>query len=256
MRDEELAGYFQVPPEILRFVPELLADLWELGSDPALVVEWLRGLELPADARVLELGCGKGANVVTVALKQGLRAEGVEAFPPFVEEARRRAQAHGVAHLCAFRQGDLREEVRRARGFDVVLFLSVGGVLGGAADTVGALRQVVRPGGYVVLDDAYRLGEDPLGYPGYGHLERREEVVTGLQAHGDTVLREQPIPVAAIRAQNERYTALITARAEALARRHGEHAEAFRAYVREQERECEVLETRVQCVTWLLRRRG
>jgi len=40
-----------------RIVPELLQDLWELGSDPDLVAQWLE-LEgcVGSEARVLDLG--------------------------------------------------------------------------------------------------------------------------------------------------------------------------------------------------------
>jgi len=53
--DREAAEYFGVKPEALLFVPELLADLWELGSDPDTIVEWLR-----RESAVLETAMGRG----------------------------------------------------------------------------------------------------------------------------------------------------------------------------------------------------
>ncbi len=47
----EIAKYFGVAPEIPPFLPELLADLSELGSEPELVAEWLRGAGLGGPLR-------------------------------------------------------------------------------------------------------------------------------------------------------------------------------------------------------------
>jgi SAM-dependent methyltransferase len=251
----ELADYFQVSPEILPFIPELLADLWALGGDPELIVEWLRPLgHRGGSARVLELGCGKGANAIAVAQHLGLEVDGVDAFEPFVREARQQARRHGVEELCRFRVGDVREEVGRLEGFDVVLFISVGGVLGSPRETVAALRRVIRPGGHLILDDGWRLSEDCLDSPGYEYLLSREETMAQLLAHGDALVREKLISTAEVVAQDVRFTELIERRAKALAERHPEHADAFLGYIKTQEEECRVLETAVQCATWMLQR--
>ncbi|HSM16464.1 MAG TPA: hypothetical protein VK845_05630, partial [Gemmatimonadales bacterium] len=76
-----------------------------------------------------------------------------------------------------------------------------------------------------------------------------------LTAHGDEVLREVIIPVEDIRDTNQRQTALIRKRAESLARRYPDAADAFAQYVERQERECALLETDVVSAVWLLQRR-
>lgn len=250
----ELAAYFQVAPEILPFVPQLLQDFEELGSDPGLVVEWLRdeGLQGPG-VRVLDLGCGKGAVALAVAGSLGCRVDGVDAMPAFVDEARRLAGERTVSALCTFECGDLRETVARARGYDAVLLVSVG-VLGSPAAMIAGCRQCVAPGGLMILEDGYRLTSAAVDHPGYQDMATLEETLEQLTAHGDRLLREQRTTLEEMRAQNRRYTAWIAARVGELADRHPEHAAAFHAYLERERRECEILESSVECATWLLRR--
>jgi len=254
VEDSELGSYFGVAPEIVRFVPELLQDLWELGSDPDLIVQWLRHAGLGvARARVLDLGCGKGAVAIAVAQALGCRVDGVDAMPAFVEIARRQTRRLGLDDLCTFEVGDLRETVQRARGYDAVLLISVG-VLGSPAEVVGACRRCVGTGGLMIIDDAYLRQEEKLEFPGYEQLTTRDETLRQLASHGDHVVREQTIPVETVRAQNRRYTQWIERRAEELAARYPEHADAIHAYVAKERQESTVLETAVTCATWMLRR--
>jgi len=146
-----MAQAFDATPELLPFIPELLADLWALGSWLDVIVELLRPLCLPVETtRVLDLGCGKGAVALTLAREFGFQALGVDFFEPFIQEAGERAEEMGVASRCRFICADMRDALREASDFDVVIFASVGGVLGRFDECVAKLRQSVRPGGYVV----------------------------------------------------------------------------------------------------------
>lgn len=252
--EAELASYFGVAPEILGFVPELLQDLWELGSDPKLIVRWLRDEGLAgAQTRVLDLGCGKGAVALAVAEALGCRVDGVDALPEFVEVARGQARRLGLGRLCRFELGDLRETVQDARGYDAVLLLAVG-VLGSTAEMVSDCRRCVTPGGLMIIDDAYLREPGKLEFPGYEELTTRDETLRQLTSHGDHLVREQTIPVEAVRAQNQRYTGWIERRAQELSARHPQHAAAFHAYLDKEQQECAILETAVTCATWMLQR--
>jgi len=254
MDNADLAVYFQVAPKILRFVPELLQDLDALGSDPELVVVWLgeQGLQGP-ETRVLDLGCGKGAVAVAVAERLGCRVHGVDALPAFVEEARRQAASRGVGALCTFQLGDLRDVVAKGGDWDAALLVSVG-VLGSPEAMVRGLRACTRPGGLMILEEAYLCEAGRVEFPGYGDVVTRAETLRQLTSHGDELICERRTPLAEMQAQNRRFTASIEQRAAELAVRHPEHAQAFRAYVDKERRECELLERALECATWMLKR--
>jgi 2-polyprenyl-3-methyl-5-hydroxy-6-metoxy-1,4-benzoquinol methylase len=167
----------------------LLADFEELGSDPALVVGWLQEWGGRNPMRVLDLGCGKGAVSIRAARDLGVQVDGVDSYAPFIGEARAYAERSGVESLCTFIIGDLRERVRKGGSHDVVLYLSVGGVLGSVGHTIAQLRLCVRAGGVVVLGDAYSLS-GKQNFPGYEYVVTRERALAQLTACGDRVLRE------------------------------------------------------------------
>lgn len=254
MDNPDLAAYFQVDPAILRFVPELLQDLDALGSDPELVVAWLdeAGLRGPG-TRVLDLGCGKGAVAVAVADRLGCHVHGVDALPAFIEAARRQAVSRWVGALCTFETGDLRDTVMKGGGYDAVLLVSVG-VLGSPEAMVRGCRACTRPGGVMILEEAYLREEGRLEFPGYGDVVTHAETLRQLTSHGDELIAERRTPLAEMQGQNRRVTAWIERRAEELAVSHPEHAPAFRAFVEKERRECELLESTLECAAWMLRR--
>ena len=104
--DRQIAESLDATPDLLPFLPELLAD-WT-SSPPDEVLRFLEPLELPPTTRALDLGCGKGAVALALAERLGFYVVAVDAFPPFVEECRRRAEDKRLGHRCEFYCGDLR----------------------------------------------------------------------------------------------------------------------------------------------------
>jgi len=254
-REREIAEAYDATPELLPFIPELLADLWALGCSLELIVELLRPLGLPAETtRVLDLGCGKGAVALTLAQKFGFQALGVDFFEPFIKEARERAEEMGVASLCRFECADIRDALGEASDFGVVIYASVGRVLGRFDECVEKLRQCVHPGGYMLIDDVFLADPENVESPWYEHCATHEETLRRLTAHGDALLREVIIPTEDVKALNRKYTELIRRRAEKLAELHPEAADSLLWYVEKQERESEIMETAVISAVWLLQR--
>jgi SAM-dependent methyltransferase len=259
---EEVAEALEAPPALLPLLPELLADLAELGGDSEEIVGLLRAGGLGEGARVLDLGCGKGAAAVRLARELGARVTGVDGFLPFIEEARRRAAEAGVAGRCDFRHGDLRRAVAEAERdpVDAALLVSVGRGLGGGdlARTIGQLRRAVRPGGLILFDDGYLAP----GYFAEDAPERAEcagydETIAALKAHGDALVGESLEDPAEGREVNRRNNAYIRARAERLCETHPAEAPLIRAFVEDQERLVALDDDgRVLSGTWLLLRAG
>lgn len=121
-----------------------LVELVESGRlDPA---------ELP---RVLDLGCGTGAEAVYLAEMGFGPVLGVDFSPVAVRQARSRAEVAGVADRCSFTQADVTAGPIEgaADAYDLVLDF------GALDDTVGeqrlafaaAIHRLCRPGGKVLL---------------------------------------------------------------------------------------------------------
>jgi ubiquinone/menaquinone biosynthesis C-methylase UbiE len=254
-RDEDLAASMDASPEILPYLTELVADMWALGSTPHLAVNLFRPLDLPAGlAKLLDLGCGKGALGIAVAKELGYRVLGVDLCQDFLRDAAQRAMELGVSDLCEFVHRDLRDVLQEGDEFDVVVLASLGGVLGRFDRCVGSMRKAVRPGGYMLIDDGFLTRAVAVNHPGYAHLTSYDRAIEYLQAHGDSVVAERIYSVEETRAVNVDYIGHISRRAAGVVERHPEAAEALHRYISSQESECEFIDREITGAIWLLQR--
>jgi cyclopropane fatty-acyl-phospholipid synthase-like methyltransferase len=253
---KDVARYFNVTPELLPYIPELLSDIWALGSSPELIVEWICLPELSSKSRqVLDIGCGKGAVAITLAKELGFSVYGVDFFEPFILEAKRQAEELGVSGLCRFEYSDMRDTLTEARDFDIVIFSAVGfEVLGSVDQCVGQLRQSIHSNGLMIIDDGFRVKNSRVNFPGYEYYVSYKETVKQLTAYGDTIIKEKVFPFEDIKLTNQRNTEFIAKRAKNLAQQHPELANSFFYYVEQQKQESKILENNIATAIWLLQK--
>ena len=251
--DELVAWSLDAEPALLPYLPRLFEDLEELGAYTDEVLQILGNAQLPSRARVLDLGCGKGAVAVALAQEIGCTVHGVDGLAAFVAHAEARADEFGVGEQCVFAEADVRDAVLYSRGYDLVCLLALGDVLGSAAETVATLRECVKPQGYILIDDAYlREGvpapEDLIQC--HGHAQ----TVAMLSSSGDELVAELVIDGPDSREKYEAMTDAIARRAEELVAENPADAELLRSYVERQKEEVEILSGPVVGALWLLRR--
>jgi cyclopropane fatty-acyl-phospholipid synthase-like methyltransferase len=251
--DESIAYALEADVRLLPLLPELLADVWELGPSGEQLVAALEAIGVEPGSTVLDLACGKGAVAVALAERLRVRVDGLDAFSPFLESARTLAAERGVLDRCRFERGDIRERLRQEGRYDVALLLSVGPVLGDYVRTIAGLRRLVRPGGHIVVEDGFAADAAADSELAGGYVAR-SEILRQLTACGDSLVHELISPTEQARAVNERNTASIRRRASLLESRHAALAQVIDEYVARQERETATLGTDVLCAIWVLRR--
>lgn len=248
-----VARSLEAEPEILAHLPELLYDLYELGAQVEHILEIIGPLALPEGTRVLDLGCGKGAVAHALAESYNFDVLGVDAMWEFVDDASRKAYRLGLDDRCRFELGDVRSAVEGRPKYGMVCLLALGPVFGDAAQTMGALRRSVEPGGYILIDDGF-LASGSEKVAGYEEYRDRETTLELLQSHGDKLVEETLVDQNEMREWNVKATRSIAKRAEALAKRHPNSAEKFAGYIANQERETDILASTIVPAIWLLER--
>lgn len=236
------------------FVPELLADLRELGSDADQIAQVLSELELPHTASVVDLGCGKGAVAVHIAETLRFHVVGVELFEPFVHECQRFAHERGVSDLCTFLHGDVAQLAGRIGPFDAAVFAALGDVLGPLEDTIRIVRQYVRPSGYIVLSDVFIADGGDANFRGFENYASHEETLRRLTSCGDVLVREFRASPDAEDGDVPDEAALILARALAIAERHPESREALLGFAASQANQNAYADANLVDAVWVLRR--
>jgi trans-aconitate methyltransferase len=110
--------------------------------------ELLDVLDLPAGARVVDLGCGKGDLLRRIAARGPIDGLGVDSSEPLIAEARA-----GAPPGVGFEVGDL-TAFAADEPYDLAAAVGAGAG-GGPVELLARLVALVRPGGLVLLGDGY-----------------------------------------------------------------------------------------------------
>lgn len=126
---------------------------------------------LPPSPAILDVGCGGGAQTLTLAALTGGTILAVDVHPPFVEELRRRLAADGLEGRVTARVADMRALGLAPASFDLVWSEGALFVLG-FEHGLRTLRPLLRGPGLVVVTESVWLAP-------------REEIPPGVRAFWD-----------------------------------------------------------------------
>jgi ubiquinone/menaquinone biosynthesis C-methylase UbiE len=178
---QSVANSLEVEKKLLPYMPYLLQDLWALGCSVDQILDLISTLALSSDtAKVLDLGCGKGAASVQIASKFGFVVVGVDAMPELLKDANRKSAKYQVSDMCTFIEQDILTYVIDKHDFDIVILASLGGVFGSNKNTLKKLRTQIKAGGYIVIDDGYLKKRKFLSRNRYRHYRNYEKTVEEL----------------------------------------------------------------------------
>ena len=251
---QSISDSLEVDPLLLPHIPFLLQDLWALGSSVDLIIDVLKPLNLEASqTTALDLGCGKGAVSVQLTLQFGFHVLGIDAMLPFLEDAITKARSYNVTHLCKFEQQDIHKYILDDHQFDIVIFASLGGLLGTFQETIGKVRHQVRHGGYIIIDDGYLKKGDRFHRKRYEHYRNHSETIRELTTFGDCILNEISTTELS-ELINKEYLQAIEKRGRELVACKPELKSFVDEYVSLQVEECQVIAEKIEGALWLIQK--
>ena len=198
-------------------------------------IERLLGLlDLDVGARVLDIGCGNAELLIRLVERHGIRGVGVDPSAAALAEARRR-MAERVA-MDAIELHQLRAEEFHADGtFDAALCVGSSHAYGGYQGALTALRQLVRPGGLVLIGEGY--WKQPPAPPYLALLDAEPDELT---THYENMTRAEaaglPLLYSAVSSDDDwdHYEGLYRRAVERWVAAHPDDPESadYRAYIR------------------------
>ena len=280
--------------DIFPYLPYILQDVWEIGASPEVMVRLAqRHAPRYRELAVLDLGCGKGAVSVALARMLPCQCYGIDAVDAFIDEARQKALAFGVADRCTFETGDIREWVGPYPAADVVPGSkalrgqeSHGNVPHGevshrkgsrsnapANPTVPKFDIIVLGAIGPVIGDYFETLSrlDPFlacdgiiliddGYipddSTFTHplIQKRGKITGQISRAGMRLVDEEVIGRDEMQTSNDTIHQPLVRRCRELMEKHPEKRQLFEEYIRRQEEEIDVLENRIACSTMVVKR--
>jgi cyclopropane fatty-acyl-phospholipid synthase-like methyltransferase len=227
------------------YLPYILQDLWELGASPEVVLDLVRRHSInQSNLKVLDLGCGKGAVLINLAKEINCQCHGIDAVKEFIDEAKNKAKEFNVEEYCSFERDDIRVRIRDLRGYDIVILGAIGPVLGDYYSTLTKVSKCIEEAGLIIIDDGYIEDESKYSHPS---METRSEILKQISDAGMKLVDEIIINKDKVKESDEHMYKNLKKRCQELIEIHPEKRNLFVDYVRKQEEEIEVLETKSTC---------
>lgn len=116
--------------------------------------------EVPATPRILDLGCGPGAQTVQLLRMTGGTVVALDLLPEMIARVTDAAQRAGLSDRLVAVQQDMSAMDFERSSFDIVW--SEGAIYNlGFTAGIAAVQPLLKPGGYVVVSDVVWLKPDP-----------------------------------------------------------------------------------------------
>ena len=242
---------FDKNTEIIPFLPYILQDFWDLGTPPEIVINLVqKHCKNHSNLHVLDLGCGKGAASVKLAVTLNCKCLGIDGIPEFIEISKEKASEYGVDTLCRFEVGDIREEINALGRFDVIILGAVGQVFGDYYATLTILQKHLMADGIVIINDAYIEDTSTFQHPAVLPLRKLLKQVD----RAEMELIDEYTDVA----NNEEYTKQfenIQNRCKELIVKYPENSSLFENYIQIQADEYDEMENEMICSIMVLKKR-
>jgi len=240
--------------DILPYLPYILQDFWEIGSDPNIIISLIRKhMSNINNLKVLDLGCGKGAVSVSIAKQLNCECYGIDAIPDFISFSISKADEYAVGNLCKFEVGDIREKVKTLDKYDVVILGAVGQVFGNYFDTLSILNNNLNEGGILIIDDGY-IEEDSCFQQ--AQVISKSDLKSQIADAGMQLIDEVILSVdEKLKANYDTEYENILKRCQELSVKHPDKAGIFINYSSQQKKEYQILKNDITCSTMLVKRK-
>ena len=239
--------------ELFPYLPYILQDLWEIGADPEAIIKLIGKHVTDLDRlKILDLGCGKGAVSIKVSQKYGCYCYGIDAIHEFIDYAKEKAKECKVDHLCTFETGDIREKVKALPTYDIIILGAIGPVFGDYYTTLTTLSKCLNESGIFIIDNGYIEDNSDYSHP---LIQKQETIIQQIDSAGMQLIEDDVIQKDDIKDSDDFIFDNLKKRCFELINKFPCKKELFENYIKKQEIENDVLESKIVCSTMVIKRK-
>jgi len=251
IRDDFLDSLDLDDSEIIPFIPEILKDLWELGSMPNYII-YLVEKHIPPSKlkRVIDLGCGKGAVLVQLREKMKFEGTGIDLMPDFIEDAKNYATQRAYSKDLKFEVGDIKKLTEKHNNFDLAIYGHDSDIFGNITQSLLELEKCMSNQSWTIIEAIYSTNSknNPDDLP------NKTEFVQQLKESELEIVEQVLWNKTRLKQVNQENTLLIGRQIKKLIKEYPDKKSVFTNYLENQIEECEQLENDVNCLTILLKK--
>lgn len=239
--------------ELFPYLSYILQDIWEFGASPEVIIDLVqKHAKEYSELKVLDLGCGKGAVLVKLAHKLKCKCYGIDAIKEFIDEANKKAKEYNVNSLCKFEVNDIRMKVAELSDFDIVILGAIGPVFGDYYTTLPIISKCLKKEGLIIIDDGYIENNSSYTHP---LIQKKELILKQISEADMDFIDEAVILNEEIKESDDYIFENLKNRCNELIEKYPDKSRLFENYIKQQQEENDILETKVVCSTMVIRKK-
>jgi ubiquinone/menaquinone biosynthesis C-methylase UbiE len=239
--------------EIYPFLSYIVQDIWELGAPPRIIIDLIqKHHQTSSKLKVIDLGCGKGAVSIQIAKELQCTCLGIDAIEDFIKEANKKVKKFQVNHLCTFIKDDIRKRINKIPKFDIIILGAIGTVFGDYYSTLTNLTRCLKQKSIVIIDDSYIEDESDFTHP---NMLKKSRILHQIKKAGMELIDEVILNKTEIMKSDTFIFNCIKKRCQELSEKNPDKKEIFQNYIKRQEEENTILETKAVCSTMVIKKR-
>jgi len=237
---------------LVKYLPYILQDFWEIGTSSEEVIKIIKKYKTDyANLSVLDLGSGKGAVSIKIALELKCKCFGIDAIDDFVVFSNHKAQEYSINNICTFETNDIRTRITTLKKYDIIVLGAIGAIFGDYQATLLQLKPHLNPDGLIIIDDAYTEDNCTKDYP---NILKKSELLKQINNAGMELVKEitiNEIPVVTEGYESEFEN--LQKRCMELTEKHPEDKELFLGYIDTQKKEYGILSNEITPVLLVIK---
>jgi len=233
---------------IIKYIPYLLKDLWELGGCNKVILDLVKKHQLISkNSQVIDLCCGKGSAIIALATNYSGFYYGVDIIKEFIQEGKEKIKDIDLKGNVTLIADDISNIINQDSKYDLIIFGYDTEILGTIKESLDKIQKIKTKNGSIIFETVYKIDDyDDNNFPTKKMLEK--EINNCNLSIKDMIVWEQDYLIS----MNIENNIKIKKRVDELINFEPDKKQLFLEFYENQLKESNILDNYLRCVSILL----